>query len=71
MTPDELRTYVDAAATAAGITLPDDIRPGVLAYFGLLEKAAQQVMALDLPMTEEIAPAYAADASHPASDDGR
>lgn len=71
MTPEELETYVDAAAAAAGINLPADIRPGVLTYFGLLHKAAQQVMALELPMTEEIAPTYSADASHPASSDGR
>ena len=70
MTPDELESYVDAAAAATGVSLPADICPGVLTYFGLLHKAAQQVMALDLPMTEEVAPAYSADASHPASNDG-
>ena len=69
MTPDELESYVDAAAAATGISLPADIRPGVLTYFGLLHKAAQQVMAMELPMTEEVAPAYSADASHPASND--
>jgi hypothetical protein len=59
MTPAQIETYVDATASALGLRLYADHRPGVLRYFGLAAEFAQLVEAVPLAPHDESAMSFA------------
>ena len=58
MSPSQIETYVDAAATALALPLAPEHRPGVLRYFGLAAEMASLVDGLPLSVHDEPAEAF-------------
>jgi hypothetical protein len=58
MTPAQIETYVDAAASALDLPLDPDHRAGVLRYFALAAQFADVVQAVDLDASTEPATAF-------------
>ncbi len=58
MTPAQIETYVDAAATALALPLAPEHRPGVLNYFALAAGMAELVGAHPLTITDDPAEAF-------------
>ena len=54
----DLTDYVDAIAKALDLTIPDEIRPGVVANVEHLWDIAQPVLAFPLPDTVESAATF-------------
>ena len=50
--------YATQAARAAGLVLPDEIRPQVLVHFAILADHAARIMALELADEVEPAPVF-------------
>ena len=55
MTPQQMETYVDAAAAALDLPLHPDHRPGVLSYFALAAGFAELLQAVPLGSHDESA----------------
>ncbi len=58
LTPEQIAAHVDATAATLGLPIPDDLRPGVLRYFGLAAGLAGLVMQHPLAPEEEAAPVF-------------
>ncbi|MDP3520082.1 MAG: DUF4089 domain-containing protein [Hydrogenophaga sp.] len=58
MTPAQIETYVDAAASALDLPLDPAHRAGVLRYFALAAQFADVVQAVDLDASTEPAMAF-------------
>lgn len=58
MTPEQIETYVDAAAALMALPLSAAHRPGVLRYFTLAAGFAEQVAALPLGVHDDPAEAF-------------
>ena len=59
MTPAQTEAYVDAAATALGLGLRTEHRPGVIGFFTLAAGMAELVEAVPLETHAESAMAFA------------
>ncbi len=55
MTPEQIETYVDAAAAAMALPLSPEHRPGVLQFFALAASMAAQVEQVPLAPHDEAA----------------
>ena len=58
MTPEQIESYVDAAAVALGLSIAPAHRPGVLNYFALAAGMAELVGAHPLAITDDPAEAF-------------
>ena len=58
MTPEEIETYVDAAAVLLALPIAPEHRPGVLHYFALAASYADSVNAHPLGVGDEPAGAF-------------
>ena len=58
MDSETAEAYVDAAATALGLPIHPDHRPGVLTYFRLAAAMADLVTAPGLHVEEDAAPVF-------------
>ena len=58
MTAAEIEAYVDAAATAIGLPIAAEHRPGVLQYFALAATLADVVMGMPLARDDEPAEVF-------------
>jgi hypothetical protein len=58
MTPAQIEAYVDAAATAIGLPLQPEHRPGVLHYFALAAGLAESMSADSLGVADEPADSF-------------
>ncbi len=56
--PVDFAAYVEAMATALGLTIPDPIRPGVVANMEHIFAIAQPVITFSLPDTVESAATF-------------
>jgi hypothetical protein len=59
MTPEQVETYVDAAAAALELPIAPEHRPGVLQYFALAAGFAAQLQAVPLAPHDEPAVNFA------------
>ncbi len=58
MTPQQMETYVDAAAAALELPLSPVHRPGVLQFFALAAGFAEQLQAVPLGAHDDPAPVF-------------
>ena len=58
MTPEQIETYVDAAAAALQLPLSEAHRPGVLQYFALAAGMADLMAAQPLALTDDPAETF-------------
>lgn len=58
MTEQEIEAFVDASATALGLPLAPEHRPGVLRYFALAAQMAELVHGLPLATADEPAETF-------------
>ena len=58
MTPQQMETYVDAAAAALDLPLSAAHRPGVLQFFALAAGFAEQLQAVPLGAHDDPAPVF-------------
>jgi hypothetical protein len=58
MTPEQIETYVDAAAAVLELPLSAEHRPGVLRYFALAASMAELVGEHPLAITDDPAEAF-------------
>ena len=71
MTPKEIETYVDAAATLLALPIAPEHRAGVLHYFALAASFADMVNAHPLGVGDEPAGAFMPVSPGAAEGDGR
>jgi Protein of unknown function (DUF4089) len=62
--------YLDAAAAAVGLPIPDECRPGVLRYLQLVAGLAPRVMDFPLQTPDEAATVFVPLAPEDLPDDG-
>ena len=58
MTPEQIEAYVDAAAAALQLPLSTEYRPGVLHYFALAARMADEGAAQPLGIADDPAEAF-------------
>lgn len=58
MTPEQIETYVDAAAALLALPLSAEHRPGVVSYFTLAANLAEQVAMQPLGVHDDPAEAF-------------